>query len=60
MHEFIQKLIFGENIQAQKRRKIARTNAYLYNKRRVYRPNLPVGFKSRNTSAYYLTTHHKY
>ncbi len=59
MYRLIKSLFATDDLQTVKKRKIAQTNAYLRAHRRI-QPQTPIGFKSRNSASYYLTTHHKY
>ncbi len=60
MYRLLKTLKIKSDIQTAKELKIAETNAYLKAHRKASRPQVPIGFKSRNSSAYYLTTHHKF
>lgn len=59
MYSLIKKQLLKSDIQTEKKLKMARTEAYLRVHRKVYQPQVPIGFKTRNSSSYYLTTHHK-
>lgn len=45
-----------ENILDYKQYKLASTNYYLQQHRNVYKPHVPMGFKSRQNNEYYLTS----
>lgn len=60
MYDLIKHTLVKNDIQTEKKRKMAQTNAYLRAHRKAYQPQAPMGFKARNSSAYYLTTHHKF
>ncbi len=45
---------------AAKRQKLSQTELYLRSRRKSARPQVPMGFTSRNNASYYLTSRHNH